>query len=250
MQKRLPVLFLLLGLAANVASAASTAYVTDTITVAVFPADDLQGEPLERIISGALVDVLQTGTGVTQVKTGSGKTGWLRTTFLTTNLPVGIRLEEVESQVSKLNTQLNQTKIQLEKAEAKAKDLAWLKAELKKTRDKAKGLENKLSIQKKQLAELQAQPVAADPAVGARTELENLQMQKADLEQRLAATLLINSEVDLMAEIEPKDETKVSSWVDNLPWSLAGLVLGLIVGFVMGYRWLARQIEGRYVKVY
>lgn len=244
------VLVLLLGLAAS-PTLASTAYVTDSITVAVFSNANLEGEPLERIVSGALVDVLQTGTGVTQVKVGSGKTGWLRTTFLTTNLPISIRLEEAESQVSKLNGQLDKAKsnaLLLEKEAAKAKDLVWMRAELKKARDKVKSLETKLAVQKKQLTEFQTQIPPVDPVTEARLELENIQALNADLEQRLAATLLINSDVDLMADIHsPADE---ASWTVGLSWGLAGLGLGLLAGFAAGYRWLARQVERRYVKVY
>ena len=89
-------------------SIADTAYVTDTVTVAIFPTAELKGEPVERLLSGTLVSVMQSSKGVAQVKTSAGNTGWLRTDFLTTNLPAVIKLENAQHELSKANTELNE----------------------------------------------------------------------------------------------------------------------------------------------
>lgn len=265
---RRPVVVLVLALSMVTGQAAAdTAYVTDSITVAVFAAADLKGEPLERISSGALVDVLERGDGVTQVKTGAGKTGWLRTTFLTTNLPVSIRLEEADNRVSKLNTQLDTANDKLkasndklkaakdqikalEKDAGKAKDLSWMRAEMQKARKKAKELEAELAEQQARVAELEALPEPVDPAAAAQLELADLRVKNADLEQRLAATLLVNSEVDLMAETPLEPAAQPATWSTAMPWTIGGLLLGMLLGFGACYRWFEARIRGRYVRVY
>lgn len=242
----------MLGLISAPASA-TTAYITDHIEVALFATADLKGEPMTHIPSGTLVDVLEKGKGITRVKIGSGQEGWLRTTFLTTNLPITIRLEDQEAQVSKLNAQLDNAKAEIKALETeagKAKDLGWMRGEMNKARDQAKQSAAELDKVKQQLDELKAAQAKAQKKGEAAlaegdTELARLQAERDDLEQRLAATLLINGEIDPMVP-----EPVAPDWLAALPWLVLGLLLGLAGGFALGYRWLANRIKGRYVKVY
>lgn len=228
----------LLLLSAGYAQAANTAYVTDTLTVAVFASSDLTGEPVERLISGTLVDVLQSQGGVAEVRSRSGKTGWLRTTFLTTNLPAAIQLENADHELSKSRAALDKANAEiaeLEESLKKAKnDVTWMKAEMNKARKQAKSLEGELKT-----------TVAEASAVDQQTDsfeerLASLQAEKESLEQRLAATILINSP---MEEISEAGEDSSSS---SFPWSVVTLVLGLLAGFGAGYAWIDRRVRQRF----
>ena len=143
----------------------------------------------------------------------------------------------------------NQIK-QLEKDADKAKDVAWMRAEMQKARKKAKGLEEELAQQQARVAELEALPEPLDPAATAQSELADLRLKNADLEQRLAATLLVNSQVDLMAESSSEPVAEKPAWGASLPSAIGGFVLGTLLGAVACYRWFENRIRGRYVRVY
>ncbi len=254
MPKKIHVLLLLPLLMSAAYCHAETAYVTDSITVGIFKSAKLNGKPLERLPSGALVDVLQSSTNVAEIKTGSGKTGWVRTSFLTKNLPAAIQLENADHELSKANTALGKTKSALEKAKIKikkleqtakkaSKDVNWMKAEMTKARKKAAAAEAQLKSKQGLATEVEQQAETLD------SQLTELKLKNADLEQRLAATLLINAveEVDVA-----KTEKIFPQEGQNLLWSIAAAVLALLVGFAAGYYWLDRRVRQRFggVRVY
>lgn len=232
---------------------ADTAYITDTVTVAIFSSTELKGEPLERLISGTLVDVLQSSGKVAEVKTSSGKTGWLRTSFLTTNLPAVIKLENAQHELSKANTELNAANEQLAELEKElaavkkgavaAKDLGWMKAELAKARKKAAALEKQLKSQAAEASEAGQQTATFEQQIA------TLEADKHDLEQRLAATLLINGEAAVFDEITDESVTPTTS---SITWGIVALILGLVAGFGACYYWLDRRLRQRFggVRVY
>ncbi|HHJ80639.1 MAG TPA: TIGR04211 family SH3 domain-containing protein, partial [Candidatus Tenderia electrophaga] len=213
MAKRLVMLLLPVLLLPAAYSHAETAYITDSITVGVFKDAKLKGEPLERLPSGALVDVLQSTADVAKIKSGSGKTGWMRTSFLTKNLPAVIQLEDADHKLSKVNSALDKAKKKIKKLEKKAKqaskDAGWMKAEMAKARKKAAAAEARLTSRQGQASEIEKQAETLD------AQLVELRLKNADLEQRLAATLLINAvdEVEAVTaeEVSPQDES-------SLPW--------------------------------
>jgi len=228
-------------------SHADTAYVTDSITVGLFSDSKLKGEPLERLPSGALVDVLQSTADVAEVKSGSGKTGWMRISFLTKNLPATIQLENADHELNKAHAALDKAKRKIEKLEKTAKqagkDAGWMKAEMEKARKKAASVEAQLKSKQGQAIEVEQQAETLD------SQLAELKQQNADLEQRLAATLLINAveEVEAVKEedVLPQDES-------SFPWAIVTLILGLALGFAAGFYWLDRRVRQRFggVRVY
>lgn len=228
-------------------SHAETAYITDSITVGVFKDAKLKGEPLERLPSGALVDVLQSTADVAKIKSGSGKTGWMRTSFLTSNLPAVIQLENADHKLNKANSALDKAKKKIEKIEKKAKqaskDAGWMKAEMEKARKKMAAADVQLKSRLSQTSEVEKQAETLD------VQLAELRLKNADLEQRLAATLLINAvdEVEAVTaeEVLPQDES-------NLPWVIVAVILALLLGFAAGYYWLDRRVRQRFcgVRVY
>ena len=224
---------------------ADTAYVTDSVTVAVFPGSDLKGEPVERLLSGSLVDVLQSGKGVARIKTGSGKIGWLRTDFLTTNLPAVIKLEHAESELSKTNTRLdaaNKKIAKLEKFQAASKkaadeakkNMGWMKAEMNKARDKAAALKKLLTSQRADVSETD------DQAKTLQQRIDSLEGEKKDLQQRLAATLMIENEVGTESKSAAGPKAR------DFPWSVVTLVVGLLAGFAAGWYLLDRRVRRRF----
>lgn len=248
----------LLLLAAGTAQA-DTAYITDSVTVGIFASADLQGEPLERLVSGTLVDVLQTSNGVAQIKSSSGKSGWLRTSFLTTSLPASIKLENSQGELSKLSTRLDAAnnkiaKLQkeadtLKKQAASAKDVGWMRAEMEKARDKAVKLEKQLQSKAAQVSEVGQQTQSYEE------QLATLQTEKQDLEQRLAAAMMISAEAGVQEheqEVEVSAEHSEKAHISSWSWSLLTLVLGLGLGFAAGYYWLDRRLRQRFggVRVY
>jgi len=227
---------------------ADTAYVTDTLTVAIFASNDLQGEPVERLVSGALVDVLQSEGSVAEVKTGSGKRGWLRTTFLTTNLPVSIQLENSDHEISKLNGKLknaNDKVVAQEKALQKAMaDVGWMKAEMEKARKQAKTLESQLKSTRAKASEVGQQSESA------AQHLANLEAEKLDLQQRLAAALMIDAATqEMFPEEAVEGDTRTES---SFLWNMVAVLLALGLGFAAGYAWLDRRVRQRFggIRVY
>ena len=227
---------------------ADTAYVTDSITVGLFKDSKLKGEPLERLPSGALVDVLKSTADVAEVKSGSGKTGWMRTSFLTTNLPAAIQLENADHELNKAHAALDKAKRKIEQLEKTAKkaskDAGWMKAEMEKARKKAVAVEAQLKSKQGQASEVEQQAETLD------AQLAELKAQNADLEQRLAATLLINTAVEVEEEV--KEENTLPQDESSLTWRIAAVILALLVGFAAGYFWLDRRVRQRFggVRVY
>lgn len=241
-------LLLLLG---SSASSAETAYVTDTVTVAVFPNANLTGEPVERLLSGSKVEVLLSSEGIAEVETPNGKSGWMRTDFLTSELPAVIKLEGAESALEQVNGRLDAAQDEIAKlkrqqavlqreAEA-AKDVGWLKAELAKVRDRASNLEQQLTSQRAEATEVDEQ------ADDLQQRLGTLAAENQDLRQRLAAAVMIE---EAAPQAAPAPAVVISE--RPLPWAVLTLVLGLLVGFAAGYYWIDRRLRRRFcgVRVY
>ena len=234
---------------------ADTAYITDSVTVGIFASADLSGDPLERLVSGTLVDVLKTNNGMAQVKSSSGKTGWLRTSFLAASLPASIKLENAESELSKLSARLNDANVtitklkkeagELKKQAASAKDVGWMRAEMEKARDKAAKLEKQLQSKDVQVTE------AGEQSQSFEKQLATLQAENQDLEQRLAAAMLISVQADVQPQ-SSQVQTDSSAPATFSPWGLLGLIVGLGLGFAAGYYWLDRRLRKRFcgVRVY
>ncbi len=237
---------------------ADTAYITDSVTVGIFASADLKGEPLERLVSGTLVDVLQSQNGVAEVKSSSGRSGWLRTSFISSNLPASIKLENSKSELSKLNARFDAAndmiaKLQkeadaLQEKAASTKDVGWMRGEMEKARDKAAKLEKQLQSKEAQVTKVGEQTQSFEE------EVQTLRAENQGLKQRLAAAMMISSEVGVQQEQVPEASAVQSETAESsaLGWSLLTMVLGLGFGFAAGYYWLDRRLRQRFcgVRVY
>jgi len=114
---------------------------------------------------------------------------------------------------------------------------------MEKARKKAAAVETKLKSKQGQASEVAQQAETLD------AQLAELTLKNADLEQRLAATLMINAveEVEAVKEenVLPQDES-------SFPWAIVTLTLGLALGFAAGFYWLDRRVRQRFggVRVY
>lgn len=80
---------------------AATAYVTDELVLNVYSEQNQQSQRLATLHSGANVETLATSGDYTQVRLGDGVTGWVKSTFLTTNVPPAVRVKQLEEELDR-----------------------------------------------------------------------------------------------------------------------------------------------------
>jgi SH3 domain protein len=96
-------LLLMVALCGNAAlAAAEPAYVTDSLRLSVYAADDGSGDAIETLASGAAVEVLARDTNYTRVRTAAGREGWVKTAFLVSAKPARARVAELEAEIADL----------------------------------------------------------------------------------------------------------------------------------------------------
>lgn len=88
-------------LLACVSGRAATAYVTDELILNVYSDQNQQGQRLATLHSGASVETLATSADYTQVRLGDGVTGWVKTSFLTTNVPATVRVKQLQEELDR-----------------------------------------------------------------------------------------------------------------------------------------------------
>lgn len=91
-------LFLAL-LAAN--GQAAPAYVTDELVLGVYAEQSTQGQRLATLHSGASVDTLAVSGESTQVRLPDGRTGWVKTAYLTTREPAVVRIKQLQDELDR-----------------------------------------------------------------------------------------------------------------------------------------------------
>ncbi len=252
MGMKLRCVWLVLTLAAAPLSAgvAASIYITDSVSVALFPDQGLSGEPIQRLLSGTAVEVLESRGEFTQIRTGSGNIGWVRSSFLTANVPAIIQLDEVVALVDELQDELALSRqsvdalqdelaaskrrlATLQKSADAGKDVGWLKGELKKSREAAAQAQESLAQKLSELEALQQQLTET------QAQLQELKSANDDLYQKLAASELILT--DAAADGGPTEPQEGGGY-GVLLWSAVAVLLALGAGFVAGYRWLDRKV--------
>ena len=91
-------LFLAL-LAAN--GRAAPAYVTDELVLGVYAEQSTQGQRLATLHSGASVETLAVSGESTQVRLPDGRTGWVKTSYLTTREPAAVRIKQLQDELDR-----------------------------------------------------------------------------------------------------------------------------------------------------
>ena len=91
---------LLLALPSSVAAAA-TAYVSDELVLGVYAEENNQGQRLATLHSGSSVETLTQDGDFTQVRLSDGTTGWVKSAFLTVNVPAVVRIKRLEEELDR-----------------------------------------------------------------------------------------------------------------------------------------------------
>jgi uncharacterized protein YgiM (DUF1202 family) len=80
---------------------ADTAYVSDQLVLNVYTGQNQQGQRLATLHSGARVETLATSADFTQVRLPDGTTGWVKSSYLTTDEPAAIRLKQLQDELDR-----------------------------------------------------------------------------------------------------------------------------------------------------
>jgi Bacterial SH3 domain len=92
-------LLLLALLAARVTAA--TAYVSDELVLGVYAEQNTQGQRLATLHSGASVETLSVNGEFTQVRLTDGTAGWVKSAYLTTQVPATVRVKQLEEELDR-----------------------------------------------------------------------------------------------------------------------------------------------------
>ena len=87
------------GLAAT--GRAAPAYVTDELVLGVYAEQSTQGQRLATLHSGASVETLVVSGESTQVRLPDGRTGWVKTSYLTTREPAAVRIKQLQDELDR-----------------------------------------------------------------------------------------------------------------------------------------------------
>jgi uncharacterized protein YgiM (DUF1202 family) len=80
---------------------AETAYVSDQLVLNVYTEQNQQGQRLATLHSGARVETLATSADFTQVRLPDGTTGWVKSSYLTTDEPAAVRLKQLQEELDR-----------------------------------------------------------------------------------------------------------------------------------------------------
>lgn len=231
-------------LASGAMASAAPLYVTDKITVGVFQAPDLQGEPDFRLSSGATVDLLERRGELARIRTEHGEQGWLRASFLVKKEPAALQLEQVKQEMDQLESNLESLQEEnkgLKKLAAEARSAATLRAELAKQRKDYAALKSQLAHQ----------PKGGDTAVTEddqasllQAQIDQLKTEKGDLEERLAAAVLI--EGGDASDFDGSGSPAIANIEVRLPAVIVMVLLGILLGGALTYRWVDRRLMKRF----
>jgi uncharacterized protein YgiM (DUF1202 family) len=80
---------------------ADTAYVSDQLVLNVYTEQNQQGQRLATLHSGARVETLAQSGDFTQVRLADGTTGWVKSSYLTTDEPAAVRLKQLQEELDR-----------------------------------------------------------------------------------------------------------------------------------------------------
>jgi SH3-like domain-containing protein len=80
---------------------AATAYVSDQLVLNVYAEQNQQGQRLATLHSGARVETLATSADYTQVRLPEGVTGWVKSSYLTSDEPAAVRVKQLEEELDR-----------------------------------------------------------------------------------------------------------------------------------------------------
>lgn len=245
-------------------AAAQAAFITDKIVVEVHAQRFGQGAVLKKLSSGSSVEVLMSDGKFSRIRTTDNITGWIDSKYLSNEKPTQLEYLELLSKSKTTEGKLRAAEEKLASAseatagsasisdedlaklQKQAKDAKWMQVEMNKARDHAKKMEAKLKSKSKQTSTSQA-------------ELDTLRAQNKQLEQRLAATILITEQQEAQmtaAQQTAAQETETNaptvappqddSWTVNIEWFLGSILTAIVIGIALGINWLDKRMRQRH----
>ena len=103
----LPAAWLLLCAVASNAVRAEELYVIEQLVVSVGSAPDGSGERVASVRSGDALEVLERSGDWVHVRTGSGREGWIRASYLSAEEPLRPRLAQRTAEVAQLKEEVS-----------------------------------------------------------------------------------------------------------------------------------------------
>jgi Bacterial SH3 domain len=98
------------------AAGAEPLYVVEQLVVSVNSAPDGGGERVASLKSGDRVELIERTGDAVHVRLGNGKDGWLRSSYLSADEPLRLRLQRSETEVSALKAEVSRLEAQLKAA--------------------------------------------------------------------------------------------------------------------------------------
>jgi hypothetical protein len=117
--------FLAVSVLAAAKLGAAPAYVSDELILGLYAEQNSQGQRLATLHSGASLETLNVAGEFTQVRMLDGTTGWVKSTYLTDQIPAVARVKQLEEELDRRHA----TTPELAEAAARS-ELEQLKREL------------------------------------------------------------------------------------------------------------------------
>lgn len=228
------VLFVCLTVMLSQSVIAKSAYITDRVSIGIFPDISLQGQPVKTLPTGTILEVLVQQDGYTQVRTRDNVTGWLASKYLSDERPAQLDYLKLVSEHKLAQDKLRDYETRLldmQELKQQARSSGDLQAKLNEFKARESKLELDLKNKQMMLAESQMQR-------------DNLQKEVFEVKSQLKEVLQsikIQAEqggsLDLSGLAVNDDDQALDSAGTNMQaiWLISGLVLTLITGVFLGY---------------
>jgi len=243
------ILLLVLMAGWQIANAAANRYVTDRIVLDLYEHDTRTSPVLRSIATGTAMTLLETSDQLAKVKLKDGSVGWVDAAFITDEKPIQVLYTELLAKHKRLQAKAasqeqdndDSNSGNLSALKRDAKNAAWLRTELGKTRDQLKALEADMKT-------------AAQERDAAQAELATF---KAQLTGTIIPAAAVTGNSESMhgngatsAVFAFQDEPEPTAWYNFAPIPLvwvAGITLSmLLAGYFAGVVLLDRRIRKKH----
>jgi Bacterial SH3 domain len=137
---------------------AATAYVSDELVLGLYAQENGQGQRLATLHSGAVLETLAVNGEFTQVRTGDGTTGWVKSAYLTPHEPATVRIKQLQEELD------------LSRATTPGLAVAAARSELEQLKSELANKQTELDVARRALAPAPASGTAEEGAAAARPE--------------------------------------------------------------------------------
>jgi SH3 domain protein len=117
---------------------AETVYVTDSLRLGLHAASDTSDRPMENLVSGTPLEVLERNPNYARVRLADGREGWVKATFIVAEKPAAARVLELEAEIAGFEADAGGARTAQSAAE---EELAALRNELKATTGSAESVQ-------------------------------------------------------------------------------------------------------------